>query len=110
LRQPCERPASERPERPHATVEQVAAIAARMRRPIDALMVVTAAYTGMRWGELAGLDPDNVDLDKATIYVHADVGALHEVGGKLFLDPPRPPTRSGTSRYRRSWSTNSPKP
>jgi integrase len=80
---------SGRPERPHATVEQVAAIAARVRRPIDGLMVVTAAYTGMRWGELAGLDRDNVDLDKATIYVHPEVGALHEVGGKLFLGPPK---------------------
>jgi integrase len=78
-----------RPERPHATTEQVAAIAARMRRPIDALMVVTAAYTGMRWGELAGLDHDNVDLDKGIIYVHPEVGALHEVGGKLFLGPPK---------------------
>jgi hypothetical protein len=80
---------SGRPERPHATTQQVAAIAARVRRRIDGLMVVTAAYTGMRWGELAGLDRDNVDLDKATIYVHPEVGALHEVGGKLFLGPPK---------------------
>jgi integrase len=78
-----------RPERPHASTEQVAAIAARMRRPIDELMVITAAYTGMRWGELSGLDRDNVDLNHATIYVHPDVGALHEVGGKLFLGPPK---------------------
>jgi integrase len=69
---------SSRPERPHATTQQVAAIAARMRRPIDGLMVVTAAYTGMRWGELAGLDRDNVDLDRASIYVHPEVGALAE--------------------------------
>ncbi|WP_420813719.1 site-specific integrase, partial [Planosporangium thailandense] len=78
-----------RPERPHATTEQVAAIAARMQRPIDALMVVTAAYTGMRWGELAGLDRANVDLDAGVISVHPEVGALHEVGGKLFLGPPK---------------------
>jgi integrase len=43
----------------------------------------------MRWGELAGLDHDNVDLDKGIIYVHPEVGALHEVGGKLFLGPPK---------------------
>jgi integrase len=78
-----------RPERPHASTEQVAAIAARMRRPIDALMVITAAYTGMRWGELSGLDRANVDLHKGTIYVHPEVGALHEIGGKLFLGPPK---------------------
>jgi integrase len=78
-----------RPERPHATTDQVAAIAARMHRPVDELMVVTAAYTGMRWGELSGLDRDNVDLQKGTIYVHPEVGALHEVGGQLFLGPPK---------------------
>ncbi len=78
-----------RPERPHASTEQVAAIAARMRRPIDELVVITAAYTGMRWGELSGLDRDNVDLQRGTIYVHPEVGALHEVGGKLYLGPPK---------------------
>jgi integrase len=78
-----------RPERPHATTEQVAAIAARMRRPVDNLMVLTAAYTGMRWGELSGLDRTNINLDHGIIDVHPDVGALHEVGGKLFLGPPK---------------------
>jgi integrase len=78
-----------RPERPHATTAQVAAIAARMRRPLDALLVITAAYTGMRWGELSGLDRANIDLDNGTIHVHPHVGALHEVGGKLFLGPPK---------------------
>ena len=76
-------------ERPHASTAQVAAIAERMRRPIDRLMVLTAAYTGMRWGELAGLDRGNVDLDHGIIRVHPEVGALHEVGGQLFLGPPK---------------------
>lgn len=78
-----------RPERPHATTGQVAAIAARMSRPIDRLLVITAAYTGMRWGELSGLDRANVDLGHGVIHVHPEVGALHEVGGKLFLGPPK---------------------
>jgi integrase len=80
-----------RPERPHATTEQVAAIATRMRRPVDELIVITAAYTGMRWGELTGLARDNVDLDAANIFVHPDVGALHEVDGHLYLGPPKTP-------------------
>ena len=63
-----------------------------MRRPLDALIVVTAAYTGLRWGELSGLDRANVDLKHGSIYVHPDVGALHEVGGKLFLGPPKTAT------------------
>jgi integrase len=78
-----------RAERPHATAAQVAAIAARIRRRTDQIMVITAAYTGMRWGELAGLARDNLDLEHATIHVHPDVGALHEVDGKLFLGPPK---------------------
>jgi integrase len=51
--------------------------------------VLAAAYTGMRWGELTGLDRANVDLDNADLYVHPEVGALHEVGGALFLGPPK---------------------
>jgi integrase len=78
-----------RPERPAATPIQVAQIAARMRRRADQILVITAAYTGMRWGELTGLDRANLDLDRADIYIHPEVGALHEVDGKLFLGPPK---------------------
>ncbi|MGC4755596.1 tyrosine-type recombinase/integrase [Micromonospora trifolii] len=39
-----------RAERPHATAEQVAAIVARQARTSDGLLILTAAYTGMRWG------------------------------------------------------------
>jgi integrase len=81
--------AGPRPERPHASPAQVMAIAARMTRRIDQILVITAAYTGLRWGELAGLHRDNLHLDQAVIHVHPDVGALHEVGGKLFLGPPK---------------------
>ncbi|SBT65669.1 Site-specific recombinase XerD [Micromonospora sediminicola] len=78
-----------RAERPHATAEQVAAIVARQARPSDGLMILTAAYTGMRWGEIAGLHRDNLDLTLGSIYIHPDVGALHEVEGKLYLGPPK---------------------
>ncbi|MFJ6167215.1 tyrosine-type recombinase/integrase [Micromonospora orduensis] len=78
-----------RAERPHATAEQVAAIVARQARPSDGLLILTAAYTGMRWGELTGLTRDNVDLTTGSIHVHPDLGALHEVEGKLFLGPPK---------------------
>ncbi|MGC4815112.1 tyrosine-type recombinase/integrase [Micromonospora sp. DT228] len=78
-----------RAERPHATAEQVAAIVARQARTSDGLLILTAAYTGMRWGELTGLTRDNVDLTTGSIHVHPDVGALHEVEGKLFLGPPK---------------------
>src|SRR5205823_5430829 len=35
-------------ERPHATTNQVNQITARIARPADQILVVTAAYTGMR--------------------------------------------------------------
>ena len=40
-------------ERPHASADQVDAIAGRTGGD-NGLMIITGAYTGMRWGELAG--------------------------------------------------------
>jgi integrase len=76
-------------ERPHATAAQVSEIAARIARPSDQLLVITAAYTGMRWGELAGLARANTHLDDGLLIVHPEVGALHEVGAQLYLGPPK---------------------
>lgn len=82
---------------PIATSEQIAAIASRMA-PTEALLVITAAYTGMRWGELAGLHRRNVVLDPpargaAAAMPHLRVdeleGALHEVGGRLSIGTPK---------------------
>jgi integrase len=77
------------PERPHATPTQVNTIAARIDRRTDQILVITAAYTGMRWGELAGLARANTHLGDGLIRVHPDVGALHEVQGRLYLGPPK---------------------
>jgi integrase len=77
------------PERPHATPTQVNTIAARAHRRADQILIITAAYTGMRWGELAGLARTNTHLGDALIRVHPDVGALHEVAGNLYLGPPK---------------------
>jgi integrase len=52
-------------------------------------LVITAAYTGMRFGELAGLTRANLHLDRALIHVAADTGALHEVSGDRWLGPPK---------------------
>jgi integrase len=72
---------TERPERPHATPDDIVIISARM--PTYAgLMVITAAYTGLRWGELAGLQWTRIDVD-------ATDGALHELSGRLELGPPK---------------------
>lgn len=73
-----------------ATAVQMMHIAERLR-PAESLMVLLAAYTGLRWGEIAGLTWDRVRLDHKTPTVTipwAD-GALHETGGKLWLEAPK---------------------
>jgi len=51
-----------RVERTPATAQQINAITDRIRRRSDQILVITAAYTGMRWGELAGLAKANTHL------------------------------------------------
>jgi integrase len=50
----------------------------------------------MRWGELAGLQWDRVNLDTGEITIDPHDGALHEVGGRLELGPPKTPTSART--------------
>ncbi|GIF15965.1 tyrosine-type recombinase/integrase [Actinoplanes teichomyceticus] len=76
-------------ERPTATAGQVNRIAERISRHSDQVLVITAAYTGMRWGELAGLAKKNTHLGDCLIRIHPEHGALHEVRGTLYLGPPK---------------------
>ena len=57
--------------------------------PDAAILIVTAAWTGARWGELVGLQRANLHLDDAALVVDADVGALHESSHGLHLGPPK---------------------
>jgi integrase len=59
--------------------------------PPNHILIITAAYTGMRWGELAGLRRPNCKLDDGRILIDPDDGNLHEVGGHLTLGPPKTP-------------------
>ncbi len=54
-------------------------------------LIFTAAYTGLRWGELAGLRRHRLDLDAGTVRV---VEALREVNGRVALGP----TKTGAHR------------
>jgi integrase len=54
-------------ERPHASPAQVAQVVARLPRRTDQILVLTAAYTGLRWGELAGLQRTNLNLPSADL-------------------------------------------
>jgi integrase len=81
----------DRAERPHATTDEVDALAGRMD-PDNGLMTTTDAYTGLRWGELAGLQWIRTYLDEdPRIEVDPKFGALHEVQGHLILGPPKTP-------------------
>src|SRR5579859_5696686 len=77
------------PERPVATPVQINQITARIPRFDEQVLVITAAYTGMRWGELTGLARTNTHLNDGQIRIHPEVGALHELAGKLVLGPPK---------------------
>ena len=91
------RVASERPAaRAVADASGVRALAGRMPGA-HGLMTLTGAYTGMRWGELAGLHRDNIVLQQGSrrarerftphIRVDGRTGALHEVAGLLEVGP-----------------------
>jgi len=80
----------DRPERPHATPDEIDALAARVTRH-NAVLVTAAAYTGMRWGELTGLQWSRTNLDAGEITIDPEVGALHEINGVLQLGPPKTP-------------------
>ena len=68
-----------------ATPEQVAALASAVG-PRWETLVFTAAYSGLRWGELAGLRRDDVDLRAGTLKVTRKLG---EVNGKLSFGAPK---------------------
>ena len=68
-----------------ATPEQVAALAAAVGPRWEAL-VFTAAYSGLRWGELTGLRRCDIDLDRNLITVARKLG---EVNGELSFSPPK---------------------
>jgi integrase len=79
-------------ERIWATPEQVVRIAAQaglLGGPIARPLVITAAWTGCRWSDLAGLHRGNVDLRRGVIVIDPLVGALHESGSMRWLGPPK---------------------
>lgn len=73
------------PEMRFATVDQLAELANAVQPRYRAL-VLTAAYAGLRWGELAGLRRRRVNLLHATITVAEQ---LTEVNGRLEVGPPK---------------------
>jgi len=60
------------------------------------LLVITTAWTGCRWGEVAGLQRDHVDLERGVITIDPDIGALHESAHRQWLGPPKTPASART--------------
>lgn len=60
------------------------------------VLIVTAAWTGARWGELAGLQRINTHLDDSCFVIDPDIGALHEINGRFELGPPKTPESART--------------
>ena len=77
-------------ERPTASVDQVWRLSALMPRRFRAL-VVFAAFTGMRWGELVALRPGDVDLDAGVVHVVRKFAELQD-GSRV---PGRPKSDAG---------------
>jgi integrase len=78
--------------RPTPTGEQVLAIAQRAGQlggRVAYAMVIHAAFTGMRWGEITGLDRTNCHTHDRKLLIDPDTGSLHEVAGRLWLGPPK---------------------
>ena len=73
------------PERPTATIAQVYALADAMPARFSALVVV-AALSGLRWGELVALRRRDIDLDAGTVRVTRKLAALRS---HLEFGPPK---------------------
>ncbi|MEJ3748471.1 site-specific integrase [Actinomycetes bacterium KLBMP 9797] len=73
------------PERPVATVTQVYKLADAMPPRFSALITV-AAFSGLRWGELAALRRHDVDLEAGTVRVPRKLAALRN---RMEFGPPK---------------------
>ena len=62
--------------------------------------MITAAWTGCRWGELAGLQRNRLRLEphrnRGELVIDPATGALHESGHRLWLGPPKTPASART--------------
>lgn len=79
----------------YLTTSEVAALADECGDQGDVVLLL--AYTGMRFGELVGLQVEDVDLEARRIRVRR---SITQVGGKLIEATPRAPPGAVRYRYR----------
>jgi integrase len=77
-------------------VLRIAEQAAALGGDTASLLIITAAWTGCRWGELTGLRRDNVDLDRGVIVIDPRTGSLHESAHTRWLGSPKTPSSART--------------
>jgi integrase len=77
---------SHTPERPVATIAQVLDIAVRVPARFRALILL-AAFTSLRYGELAALCRRDIDADAATVTVRSAMVEL--ATGEIIFGPPK---------------------
>ncbi len=87
------RPRAQRPTMRVLTPEQVSALLTAARMDRFYALYVLAVTTGLRQGELLGLQWADIDFDHAVLRVR---NTLHEMAGHLWLDEPK------TARGRRT--------
>lgn len=80
------RPRAPRPTMRVLSPEQVNVLLTAAREDRFHALYVLAVTTGLRQGELLGLQWDDIDLASAAVHVRH---ALHEVAGRLWLDEPK---------------------
>jgi integrase len=88
-RNPCtiRRAGAERPaERPIATIAQISALADAVV-PRNRALVLLAAWAGLRYGELAGLQRHDLDAVDGTVRVERQLTELRD--GSTVLGPPK---------------------
>jgi len=97
-RNPCRIKGADRehsPERPVLTVAQVYALADAVGLRYRALILL-AAFTSLRWAELAALTPADIDLDARTVRVTRQLDRLAAVS--LEFPPSCLAARAGRCR------------
>jgi integrase len=98
-----EPPRRNQPEIPSLSIEQVRKLLkAAVGDPFEALYVL-AVHTGMRWGEIAGLQWHDVDLRKGVIHVRRAQREVYTPDGankKYRIELAEPKTKSGRRAIR----------
>lgn len=82
-----------------ATPEEVlrgAHQAEQLRDRASAVLIITTAWTGCRWSEMAALQRHNTHLDDRTIVIDPNIGALKETAHRQWLGPPKTPASART--------------